>query len=31
MVPALVLAGEALLLVHMDEVMITARENDVID
>ena len=31
MVPAPVLAGEALLLVDMDEVMITARENDVID
>lgn len=31
MVPALVLAGEALLLVDMDEVMITAWENDVID
>ena len=31
MVPALVLAGEALSLVDMDEVMITARENDVID
>ena len=31
MVPALVLAGEELLLVDMDEVMITARENDVID
>lgn len=31
MVPALVLAGEAFLLVDMDEVMITARENDVID
>lgn len=31
MVPALVLAGEELLLVDMNEVMITARENDVID
>ena len=31
MVPALVLAGEELLLVNLDEVMITARENDVID
>ena len=31
MVPALVLAGEELLLVDLDEVMITARENDVID
>ena len=31
MVPALALAGEELLLVDLDEVMITARENDVID
>lgn len=31
MVPASVLAGKDFLLVDMDEVMITARENDVID